>query len=200
MICKARAENEISYKKMTQRSGTILLEYTSKSSSDKVTNLRFFSYGSNMNEGKFRRDTKKSGYEFGLENVRTAVLRDYERVLGNRSKYYGCAFTICPSEGEQVEGICHDVPIEGLEAFLTKEGVLLDEPSYELMIVTISTENNPVLTLKGLKPASLKELDCRGKLRAFHYVNVTIEGAERWEVDCSDFVKIRDWLEKELCG
>lgn len=186
--------------KMTQCSSTVLREYTSNSMSDEVTSLRFFSYGSNMNEGKFRRDTKKSGYEFGLENVKTGVLRDYKRVLGNRSKYHGCAFTICPSEGEQVEGICHDVPIEGLEVFLRKEGVLLDDPSYELMIVSVSGEDHPVLTLKGLRPSSLEKLDCKGKLRVFHYVNVTIEGAERWEVDCSDMTKIRGWLEKELCG
>lgn len=83
--------------------------------------MRFFSYGSNMNEEKFREDTKKHGFEFGLENVKRATLQGYKRILGNKSSNHGLAFTICPSEKEQTEGICHDIPLQGSKSFLAKE-------------------------------------------------------------------------------
>lgn len=186
-------------KKIAEYSRTILCEYISKLPSNKVPNFRFFSYGSNMNEGKFREDTRSSGYEFGLVNARKRVLKGYKRILGNKSENHGLVFTICPSEKDQVEGICHNVPIEGLESFLRKEGVLLKQPTYELILVSISNKQHPVLTLKGLKPFELEKLHCKDKLKAFCYVSTSIRGAERWEADCSDMSKIKSNLEKELC-
>jgi hypothetical protein len=176
-----------------------LREYISKYVDENETGLRFFSYGSNMNEGKFRKDTKKAGHEFGLKNVTVGVLHGFKRILGNKSKNHGCAFTICHSEEDFVQGIIHDIPITGLEAFLKKEGVSLSEPTYELALVTISNEKHPILTLKGLKPFRPENLDCREKLLAFHYVSTSIEGAERWGVEHADMLEIKDWLEEQIC-
>jgi len=186
-------------KRISKCSNVVLHEYSSKFMPNGFACLRFFSYGSNMNEGKFREDTRRNGYEFGLENVKKGVLKGYKRILGNKSEKHGLAFTICSSERDQVEGICHDVPIKGLNSFLKKEGLLLDEPSYELVIVSVSDQNNPVLTLKGLKPSSLEKLDSGGKLKVYCYVSTTIEGAERWNVDYQDILEIKKALEKKFC-
>ena len=186
-------------KKMAQCSAIVLHEYISKFMLNEIAELRFFSYGSNMNEGKFREDTRRNGYEFRLEKVKNGILKGYKRILGNDSINHGLAFTICPSKKEQVEGICHDVPIKGLNSFLKKEGLLSDKPSYELIMVSILNEDHPVLTLKGLKPSSIEKLDCKRKLKAFCYVSMTIEGAKRWNINCSDMVEMKDRLERELC-
>lgn len=165
--------------------------------------FRFFSYGSNMNESKFLNDTKRCNHKFGLKNISVGILKDYERVLGNSSRLHGLAFTIVPAEGKEVQGICHDVPIEGLEAFLRKEGVLCGrtrKPAYEIISVTVSGENQPVLTLIGLKPSNMDNLEtCEQKLRLYHYLSATIEGAENWDVDSSEISKMRDDLEKDVC-
>lgn len=184
---------------MSECSGEILCDYVSKYLQGKEC-LRFFSYGSNMNERKFREDTRNCCYEFGLINVQKAVLQNYKRVLGNDSKNHGLAFTIRPSEGASIEGICHDVPMKGLRSFLKKEGVLLSQPSYELLIVSVHGEDQPVLTLKGLKPSRIGVLSYVEKSKAHSYVRATIEGALRWKVDSSDIQETRDKLEKELQG
>jgi diadenosine tetraphosphate (Ap4A) HIT family hydrolase len=191
--------NEI-YKKMQPRSGKVLSKYVSEFTLNVDAHLRFFSYGSNMNEEKFRVDTRRGGYEFGLFNPKKRVLPQYERVLGNESIKYGLAFTICPCESEHMEGICHDVPIGGLDSFLQKEGLFLDKPSYELIVVSVSDEEHPVLTLKGLKPSSYEKLDCRSKLSALLYLDISIMGAERWNVEHSDMLKMKELIEEALCG
>lgn len=183
---------------MAQCSSTVLQEYISKFYLRKVLTLKFFSYGSNMNEGKFRDDTQKYGFEFGLENAKKTTLQGYKRILGNKSKNYGLAFTICPSEKEQTDGICHDIPMQGLKSFLEKEGLLSNEPSYELITVSIRGEDHPVLTLKGLKPLSIHKLNRKDKLKAYCYVCKTIEGAKKWKVDYSDILATKNKLEKDL--
>jgi len=136
-----------------------------------------------MNEGKFIEDTRKNCHEFRLINVKRRILGGYKRMLGNKSLNHGLAFTIRPSEQDEVEGICHDVPSEGLEAFLRKEGVLTKKltsiPTYEIMVVKVSNEEGPVLTLKGLRPFNLAELDCKEKLKVYCYVSLSIQGAKR---------------------
>jgi hypothetical protein len=184
--------------RMAQCSSIFLQDYISKFYPNEVSSLRFFSYGSNMNEEKFRKDTKKHGFEFGLENVQKTTLQGYKRILGNKSKNHGLAFTICPFRKEQTEGICHDIPIQGLESFLKKEGLLSDEPSYELIMVSVHNEDKPVLTLKGLKPFSIDKLNRKDKLNAYCYVCETIEGAKKWQVDYSDMSTIKNRLKKEL--
>lgn len=178
-------------KKTAQHSSMVLLEYISESMPNGAISLRFFSYGSNMNEEKVREDTRKKGYEFGLENAERRILEGYKRVLGNISANHGLAFTICPSEERKVEGICHDVPIEGIKAFLRKEGVLSIDPSYELIMVSVPGEDHPVLTLRGLKPSSFENLVGKLKLKAFCYMCLTIEGAKRWNVDYSDILEVK---------
>jgi len=151
-----------------------------------------------MNEEKFRDDTQKHGFEFGLENSKKTTLQGYKRILGNKSRKHGLAFTICLSEKEQTEGICHDIPMQGLKSFLEKEGLLSNEPSYELVTVSIHGEDQPVLTLKGLKPLSIDKLNRKDKLKVYWYICKTIEGAKKWKVDYSDMSAIKNRLEKEL--
>lgn len=50
-------------------------------------------------------------------------------------------------------------------------------------MVSIFGEDQPVLTLKGLRPASIEKLGTDEKQKALRYVKMTIEGAERWKVD-----------------
>ena len=182
---------------ISRRSGEILCDYVLKYLQGRES-LRSFSYGSNMNESKFREDTRNCGYEFGLINVRKAVLKDYNRLLGNDSKNHGLAFTIHPSEGSCVEGICHDIPMKGLCSFLKKEGVLLSRPTYELLAVSVQGEKSPILTLIGLKPSRIEMLSYLRKGKAYDYVRATIEGAQRWQVDYSDIKGTKERLEKEL--
>ncbi|MGA3289918.1 MAG: gamma-glutamylcyclotransferase family protein [Candidatus Bathyarchaeia archaeon] len=186
------------FSKIAQCSGIALKEYIDKFCPGGISTLRFFSYGSNMNEEKFKEDTRQAGFEFGLVNVKKATLQGYKRILGNRSKRHGLAFTICLSENDMTEGICHDIPIAGLEAFLKKEGVLLDEPSYELLIVRVLEEETPVLTLKGLKPSNVDKLNREQMLQAYCYLCKTLEGAKRWNVNCSDIMSMKENLHEKL--
>jgi hypothetical protein len=151
-----------------------------------------------MNEVKFVEDTRRMGYGFGLGNAQKRVLKDYWRILGNSSRNHGLAFTIRAHEGVHVEGICHDIPIKGLRSFLKKEGVLTRRPNYELIMVSVSGEDHPVLTLKGLRPANIEKLGIEGKQKVLRYVRITIEGAERWKVDCSDLLELKKLLERDL--
>lgn len=184
---------------LSECSKIALREYISCFEHKEGLSFRFFSYGSNMNEGKFIEDTRKNGQEFGLLNVKKVVLEDYKRILGNRSKNHGLAFTICNYYKGQVEGICHDIPELGLKAFLKKEGVLLQEPKYELLLVRITDEKYPVLTLKGLKPSSLGDLTCKEKLNVYCYLKASVNGAKRWKVNCSDMLELQTVIEDDLC-
>lgn len=120
-----------------------------------------------MNEEKFREDTKGKCHEFGLIEPEKRILQNYERKLGNKSITQGLAFTIEHANGKSVEGICHNVPVGGLGAFLRKEGVISDknDPSYKLIMVSIEGESRPVLTLEGLKHSSLNELKSKKNAR-----------------------------------
>lgn len=174
-----------------------------KKANKELRSLRFFSYGSNMNESKFMLDTGGLEKGFGLINRTKCTLRGYKRILGNHSENHGLAFTICPARGENVQGICHDIPVDKLESFLRKEGLFLSppkSPSYELLLVSVSEEKSPVLTLKGLKPASIDSRTCLKKLRALCYVCVSIQGAKSLDVNCSDMDESKDQIEKAICG
>lgn len=161
--------------------------------SEKAKSVRIFSYGSNMNENKFRGDMKS---KIGLINKTKATLNDFKRTLNNDSERHGVAFSICSSPGSKVEGICHDIPIELLEDFLRKEGVLkMDNPSYRLIKVSIPNQCEPILTLLGLKPISLNALRLRKAKLALKYVKESIEGAEFCNVEHSDMVEMKKKLE-----
>jgi len=190
---------ELIQEKLPNRSASVLQEYGKKSPSIAEGKLRFFSYGSNMNEQKFREDTKRCCYEFGLITAEKRTLAGFKRVLCNKSKNHGLAFSIHPSDKDNVEGICHDVPIEGLESFLKKEGVLLKEPTYELILVSISEEQQPVLTLVGLKPFSMERLNYERARKALEYVIASINGSKRWSVDYSDMLEAKNKL-REMLG
>lgn len=188
-------------KKLSACSKGALLEYATEYAQDKV-NFRFFSYGSNMNEEKFQDDMKEKNAELSLINPKKAVLHGYKRILGNKSKRHGLAFTICISKESNVEGICHEIPLNYLDTFLKKEGAWSKEPSYEIIIVSVFNENLPVLTLKGLKPSCIENLGYENKLKALCYVCQSIEGAEKFHVNHQDMrevkEKLRTLLSKEL--
>jgi hypothetical protein len=76
----------------------------------------------------------------------------------------------------------------------------LKKPTYEVTLVSVSGETDPVFTLKGLKPSDMEKIEnCEQKLRLFHYLSATIEGAESWGVDSSEISRMRDYLEKDIC-
>ena len=183
-------------KKLNACSKSALLEYAMEYVQDKV-NFRFFSYGSNMNEEKFRKDMKKAGKEIGLINVSKRKLSGFKRTLSNKSKRHGIAFSIYRSIGAEVEGICHDIPIEALEAFLKKEGLLQRIPSYKLIMVSVADEDEPILTLLGLKPVLLEQLSRGDRKKAMSYLNECIKGAKHFEVEHSDMLEARDVLKDQ---
>jgi hypothetical protein len=178
--------------KMAPDSRSILEHYII----EKAKAVRFFSYGSNMNERKLKMDMKG---KIGLVNKTTATLAGFKRTLCNDSQNHGVAFSICDSPGDRVEGICHDIPIVLLSDFLQKEGVLLkDAPSYRLIKVSILDQAEPVLTLIGLKPISLDDLNPRKLQLALDYVEKSIEGARCCDVDFSDMTQEKKRLEQRL--
>lgn len=183
-------------KKLDEASKGALLKYATEHQDE--VNFKFFSYGSNMNEEKFKDDMREKNAELFLTNPKRAVLQGYKRSLGNKSKRHGLAFTICASEDGNVEGICHDIPLDCLSAFLKKEGVLSKAPSYEIISVSVSSQNLPVLTLKGLKSSYIENCSCEDKLRALFYVCKSIEGAKRFQVDHQDMIEVRAKLRSSL--
>ena len=163
--------------------------------SEAIRRVRVFSYGSNMNEEDFKKEMKKHGYELGLEGVEKRTLSGYIRVLNNKSTSHGIAFSIHRHKTGHVEGICHDIPIEALGAFLSKEGLFSWRPSYRLIKVEVKQESKPVLSLEGLRQTTIKDLDYGQKKKALKYVRATIDGAKRRGVKVSYLKR----LEKQLC-
>jgi len=83
-----------------------------------------------------------------------------------------------------------------LEDFLEKEGVLKeDTPNYRLIKVPIPNQNEPILTLCGLKPISLDKLSLEKAKRALNYVKESIQGAECCDVEHSDMIEMKKKLE-----
>jgi hypothetical protein len=158
-----------------------------------ANSVRFFSYGSNMNEKKFRNDMKN---EIGLVNKTNVTLLGFKRTLSNYSEGYGVAFSIRASPSDRVEGICHDIPIEFLEVFLRKEGVLKgNAPNYQLTKVSIPNQKEPILTLLGLKSVLLDGLSLSQAKKALNYVKESIKGAECNDVEHSDMIEVKRELE-----
>lgn len=156
---------------------------------EKAQSIRFFSYGSNMNEKKFKRDMKG---KIGLANKTPATLAGFKRTLSNKSEKHGVAFSIQCSPCDKVEGICHDVPIELLEDFLKKEGVLKrDAPRYKIVKISIPNQDEPILMLCGLKPVSLDELSLGKAKRALNYVKESIKGARCCGAEHSDMIEMK---------
>jgi len=179
--------------KMAMDSRSVLLDYIA----DKIESFRFFSYGSNMNEEKFREDMKEAGKEIGLINDKKRKLSGFKRTLSNKSRYHGIAFSICGSASAEVEGICHDIPTDALKAFLKKEGLLQKIPSYKLIMVSVADEDEPILTLLGLKPTLLEQLSPGDRKKALSYLNESIKGAKHFEVEHSDMLEAKNTLEHQ---
>jgi len=178
-----------------------------------VEHVRFFSYGSNMNKRKFKRDMEKAACELNLDlseedrknleldkSSEKRILEDFKRELSNDSKRHGLAFSICCSSGSKVEGICHNIHVSVLPAFLRKEGLLPSDgiPSYRIIRVRISDESQGVLTLIGLKPKTIRDLKQEKICKALTYVDESIEGAKCFDVEYSDMKRFKSLLEREL--
>jgi len=174
---------------------------------DRVEYVRFFSYGSNMNKKKFKDDmkekarkiklklSKKDKTKLELDKLATRrVLLNFNRELSNESQQHGRAFSICLSLGSRVEGICHDIHVSVLPAFLKKEGLLLSEPSYKIIKVCVSGEDQEVLTLLGLKPKPIEKLDLTEIQNALKYIEQSVEGAKDFGVEHSDMIKVKKSL------
>src|SRR3972149_4724378 len=108
------------------------------------------------------------GFRFVRTEKRT--LFGYRRYLDNKSKSHGIAFSIHCYKSGHAEGICHDIPMEALGAFLSKEGLFSWRPSYRLIKVEVKQEPKPVLSLEGLKQTTVKDLDSDQKKMALKYV------------------------------
>src|SRR3990170_8810180 len=95
---------------------------------NRVRNVRFFSYGSNMNKNKFKEDMKQAAKKLKLplkdesklcldpSTIKRELLH-FRRELSNES-LRGRAFSIYPSMNDKVEGICHNIDFSVLPAFL----------------------------------------------------------------------------------
>jgi len=184
-----------------------LMEYLA----NRAEYVRFFSYGSNMNKEKFKADMEKAEKDLKLKLSKNEkakleldklskkrVLVNFKRGLSNESEQYGLAFSICFSLNSRVGGICHNVHVSVLPAFLKKEGLHSSKgtPSYKLITVRVSGENQKVLTLLGLKPKSPIDLARQKILDALEYVNKSIAGAEEFHVGCSDMVRVKKILDE----
>jgi len=181
-----------------------LVEYLA----DRVENVRFFSYGSNMNKSKFKKDMKDACKNLGLnlskidktklkldEFAEKQVLLNFRRELSNESDKYGRAFSISPFLEDKVEGICHDVHVSVLPAFLKKEGLFSSKPSYKLIKVCVLGEDQDVLTLLGLKPKPFKCLKPEKIQDTLKYVDDSIRGAEEFDVEHSDMIEMKKKLQ-----
>jgi hypothetical protein len=132
----------------------------------------------------------------GLVNKTKVTLTGFKRTLSNVSKKNGAAFSICESPSDKVEGICHDIPVDSLEVFLRKEGVLGGStPSYALIRVSIPDQKEPVLSLYELRPVSLSELSLPKVKKALNYVKESIRGAKCNDVEHSDMSAAKKELE-----
>jgi hypothetical protein len=176
---------------------------------DQVEHVRFFSYGSNMNEKKFKADMEKRAEELNLnlseedrakleldKSAIKRVLLNFRRELSNESQH-GRAFSIYPSLDDTVEGICHDIAVSVLPIFLEKEGLCSSKgtPSYKLIRVSVLGEDKEVLTLLGLKPKPIEYLKLENKLEETRkYVEKSIKGAESFSVECSDMIEVKKRL------
>jgi hypothetical protein len=197
-----------SIENLADDSKSALIEYLA----EHTENVRFFSYGSNMNKEKFRKDMKNAADELKLtlsekeENrleldkfAEKRVLEGFNRQLSNKSIKHGRAFSICCSVGSSVEGICHNIYVSVLPAFLKKEGLFSPsgKPSYKLIKVRVLGEEKKVFTLLGLKPKPLKEIGKKAQ-NAWDYVNKSIEGAKTFGVNHSDMIDDKKFLEKKI--
>ena len=175
-----------------------LMDYLGNS----VGNVRFFSYGSNMNKKKFEEDMRQAADKLQLplkDKTKLCLdpsaikrsLRHFRRELSNESQS-GRAFSIYPSINDKVEGICHNVDFSVLPAFLKKEGLFVpNNPNYKLIRVHVLDEYAEVLTLIGLKPNPILFLD-QGKIETtLDYLAKSIAGAIEFSVAHEDMIELK---------
>lgn len=191
-------------KQMGEKSRKVLVHYI-----DKFGKIRFFSYGSNMNEKDFRtkmlnraKELQKplSYEEASLVNHNKCTLEFYKRSLKNDSLQNGAAYTIHSNRRRKLEGICHDISINALHPFLKKEGMLSenepDSRKYEIFEKQVSEEKCPVLVIIGNKTVHLKRLHDDRLRQAHKYVkDICIPGAKEMKVDYRDMESTKGYLE-----
>lgn len=165
-----------------------------------------------MNREKFHNDLEEAANELKLtlsekeENkleldkfAEKRVLEGFNRQLSNKSIKHGRAFSICCSVSSRVEGICHNIHVSVLPAFLKKEGLQSPsgKPSYKLIKVRVLGEEQKVFTLLGLKPKPPEEVGKKAR-NALGYVKQSIEGAKKFGVEHSDMIKDKELLERKI--
>jgi len=175
------------------------------SKSDFYPSSTWFSYGSNLSEIDFRNRMKDRGYELGHLNPIRAKLDGWRRELANASKH-GLAYTIVRGTSSTVEGLLHEVPVEALPAFLRKEGVL--DPgyrvrsdatrSYDIIKIVTSEPNQEALTLFGRCPKPLDQVTHNMLQQLKTYVEVSLEGAKSYQLNCSDMISDLGAISKSL--
>lgn len=190
--------------KMEKRSGKVLSDHIRNYGS-----VRFFSYGSNLNDEDFTErmieaakdhELRLKRKEACLQNAKKCTLNDYKRSLKNKSGTHGAAYTIHQNGKHKIEGICHDITSVALEPFLWKEGVLstrlIAERKYKLVEEKVVEEKEPVLILIGLKSVHAKNLDSENLQKALKYVkDICIPCTTEMKVDCTDMESTRKYLE-----
>jgi hypothetical protein len=181
-------------KRLDVVSGTVLADFIS----ERMDAIRFFSYGSNMNEKDFESEMKKQGYKLSLEKAEKRVLLGYRRALDNKSTTHGLACSIHRHKLHRVEGICHDVPIKAIGAFASKEGLFNWRPKYKLIKVKVEREQEPVLSLEGLSKWSWEKVGDLKKQKVLEYVKTSLEGARIWKADIEYFERLKTNIEHKL--
>jgi len=142
--------------------------------------VRYFAYGSNMNEEDLARWCRKKGYE-PVRPLRreVAVLRGWRLVFNYYShSRKGGAANIEPREGCEVWGVLMELSEEDYEKIRKKEGA---PRCYEEITVTVVTRDGRVVD--GVKTFRV----ARGRESGGfvpptrEYLNLIVEAAERYQ-------------------
>ena len=175
-----------------------LLEYKTK-----YGILRFFSYGSNLNEPDFKKkmlaiaddlEVSLKPSEAGLVHKNICTLNGFKRFLKNKSSNHGAAYTINPRKNHSVSGVCHDITADALHPFMAKEALTIQSPNYKVIEINVEGETNPVLTLVGNNSINLKELPKDDKLKALEYLKICIQGASILKINSDDMIATKEYL------
>ncbi len=192
---------------MEAKSRKVLEEYI-----EKFGKIRFFSYGSNLNESDYvkRIKTKANILQINLTdeearllNKKPGLLKGYKRSLKNHSITHGAAYTIHKNEVRSTEGICHDITIKALRPFLLKEALITNEKKYFIkeLEIKVNGENSAVLTLIGKRENSvaLSKLTASELQNALRYVkDLCIEGSKELHIKHEDMEGTRNYIERLL--
>ena len=166
--------------------------------------IRFFSYGSNLNEADFIKRMKLMASEVdrvlnddeaGLLNKKKCILAEGKRSLKNDSFTHGAAYTVHRNKNRIVEGVCHDITINALLPFLKKEALLPTKvKKYQIKERKVIGEEQPILILLGKKSTALNKLSDEYMQKALKYLETCISGAKQNDINPEDFMATKRYL------